>query len=75
MTIAAVTNVGLSAADGRRRRNQPLGSAASAKPAEQPAAMATEEKIAERRPWVVMGRVTDAQGQPIEGATVRATAG
>jgi hypothetical protein len=35
----------------------------------------SEEEIAKRWPWSAVGRVTDEQGKPIEGATVRAHCG
>ncbi|MGO9114607.1 MAG: hypothetical protein ACLP9L_35775 [Thermoguttaceae bacterium] len=35
----------------------------------------TEEEIVKQRPWVVVGRVTDGQRQPIEGVTLRAHCG
>ena len=69
VAIASITNAKVSAANGRQTRNQPTGEAVSAIPAEQPAAM-TAEETANRGPNVVSGRVTDAQGQPVEGATV-----
>ena len=40
-----------------------------------PRAPLTEQEIAARWPDTVLGRVTDAQGMPIEGATVRAHSG
>lgn len=39
------------------------------------AAKLTEEEIAKRWPWSVVGRVTDAQGRPVPGAVVRAHCG
>ena len=35
----------------------------------------TETEIGQRWPWIVRGRVTDKDGKPVEGATIRASAG
>jgi protocatechuate 3,4-dioxygenase beta subunit len=35
----------------------------------------TETEIGQRWPWIVHGRVTDKDGKPVEGATIRASAG
>jgi hypothetical protein len=45
------------------------------KPDEQPAPAAAEDKTTKERPWVVVGRVTDGQGQSIEEVTMRAHCG
>ena len=39
------------------------------------AARLTDAEVAKRWPWLVSGRVTDDQGRPVEGATVRAHCG
>jgi len=39
------------------------------------AAKLTETEIAKRWPWIVVGRVNDAQGHPVQGAVVRAHCG
>ena len=37
--------------------------------------VATKKAAGQQQPWVVSGRVTDEQGQPVEGATLRAHCG
>ena len=44
-------------------------------PANTAAKRPAEEKIAKQSPWVLVGRVTDGQGQPIEGVTMQAHCG